>query len=500
MYILYLKIHINHLKMIDIPLFIPESNDLKILYEDKINILLKKYKKSQINSAFDTLKNVLYKRYGSSYCIETFINDINTSYLESEIFSKNIILFFQEKYWSDNTCKTIFQVVKTLLKTIAISTNFINRLSFRDKSNTARYDTKIILKRKYQNMKDDHPVKKRLVEWIDIIRLKSKNKSPSSIKNILSFYTNTCLPKLDLQLEHWDISNLTITEDKVQIICINLQYFSWFKLFCDEILHINFPFNSEYIKLNNKRNFFNKDYQTGDKHVISATELENIFIETQSSSIFDQLMFLLLITTGMRVGGFINIRLEHICTIGDTINILDSGRTIEKGNKWFEFVINDSVKYLLKQWIIKERKSNSIFLFPSFVTKSGHMSDNTVRLRFSKLCKRAGVYGKHVHLHALRHSYAHILLNCGNDISIISKLLNHSNTQTTEKFYLKETASQVVDRANIPWLNSDNKPSDKIIPDFLKHDNSESRINLRKKERKIKRMNTITDIMSDIRK
>ena len=49
---------------------------------------------------------------------------------------------------------------------------------------------------------------------------------------------------------------------------------------------------------------------------------------------------------------------------------------------------------------------------------------------------------------------------------VISKLLNHSNTQTTEKFYLKENITDLTDRAKIPWLDKSNKPKN-IVPSFL---------------------------------
>jgi hypothetical protein len=169
---------------------------------------------------------------------------------------------------------------------------------------------------------------------------------------------------------------------------------------------------------------------------------------------------MILITTGMRVGGLVKIKISHVCSIKDNnINVFNQGRTLEKGNKWFEFVINPEVQDLIKKWVLESRKSNSDYLFPSTTTKSGHMAANTIRSRFKKICDKCGISGKHLHLHSLRHSYAHILLKCGNNISVISKLLNHSDTQTTEKFYLKENISEIVDRAKIPWLNPDNKPN-----------------------------------------
>jgi integrase len=96
------------------------------------------------------------------------------------------------------------------------------------------------------------------------------------------------------------------------------------------------------------------------------------------------------------------------------------------------------------------------------------MASITMRVRFKKICDGAGLSGRHLHLHSLRHSYAHMLLKCGNSVSVISKLLNHSCTDVTEKFYLRETISEVTNRAHIPWINQNEKTEDKILPDFLK--------------------------------
>jgi len=57
-------------------------------------------------------------------------------------------------------------------------------------------------------------------------------------------------------------------------------------------------------------------------------------------------------------------------------------------------------------------------------------------------------------------------LESGNNVNVVSKLLGHSNTETTESFYLKESAADVAKRANIPWLDKA-KEKEKIVPVFL---------------------------------
>jgi integrase len=470
------------------PLFISENDEIKTFRIEKTPILLNKYTKNHINLGFELLKKILFKRY-CSCSVSTFVKDVNSNINEVDKISQIIIDIFTESKSTKNTQQTTLYIFKNLLKTISISDSFINRLNINKSNVYSKFDPVLILHRKYNILPDDNNVKQRLILWIDIIKNNSNNKSSQTIKSIIN-YIHSCLPHINMNLDSWDEKSLIVNQNIVKKICKNIKQYNWFKLFCIYILNIPFEYNKDFTS--NSSNDWD-EYYSGDKHIIPTDELDLIYNQAVKSSIFDQLMFLMFITTGMRVGGFVRIKLNHICTISNNdITILPNGRTLEKGNKWFEFPINPTVNNLLKIWISTFRKGNSDYLFPSSVTFTNYIATNTVRNRFKKLCILASLSGKHLHLHSLRHSYAHILLKCGNNISDISKLLNHSNTHTTEQFYLKESISEVVNRANIPWLDPNNKPHEKIIPDFL-NNNINSRNN--KIERKLKRLDSINNIL-----
>jgi integrase len=285
---------------------------------------------------------------------------------------------------------------------------------------------------------------------------------------MISFFLNTCLPALGINIE--TITNdivfkhILITQKIVNEICTNTRKYRWFKLFCEAILGIeNIYEPSNIVNISDEH-----EYISGDMHVICSDELDKIYIESKKNTL-DELVFLLLITTGMRIGGMLNIRIPHVCTIDkNEVKVFDTGRTLEKGCKWFDFVINDKVKELITRWIMEERRGGTDYLFSSGRNSGKNMASITMRVRFKKLCENAGLNGRHLHLHSLRHSYAHMLLKCGNSVSVISKLLNHSSTDVTEKFYLRETISEVTNRAHIPWLNQNEKNEEKILPDFLR--------------------------------
>ena len=52
-------------------------------------------------------------------------------------------------------------------------------------------------------------------------------------------------------------------------------------------------------------------------------------------------------------------------------------------------------------------------------------------------------------------------------MDVVAKCLNHSSSETTEKFYLKENIEEVTDRASIPWLHEASKKREVALPTFL---------------------------------
>lgn len=481
-------------------LYIPETDDLVSLKKYATTEMINSGRQlGQINMAFDLLKHVLFRMYNST-SFNTLVE--RSSILnESDIFSKYAQETVKNMKWANKTNLAIFSILKGILKCTSIDVNFINRISIVAPNLYPLSHTYHMLPAAYKHLSDSSAEKVLMLKWIDIIKENTKNKSSISLKNMLYFF-HSILGKFDLSASDWTDEKAKkaveqkLNQEFITELCKgNNKKKLWFKIFCTHIVKAKINDPSLFARTARKTIDENSIFsETKDIHRISVRELEIIYEEAKKN-LRDELIFLMLLTTGMRIGGLVNIRLEHVAEISEKggVEVKTCGRTLEKGNKWFTFVMNDRVRELIKEWIIKERHSTSPYLFSSKCGTMPYISRCTIRAIFKKLCERSGLTGKHLHPHALRHTYAHMLLESGNSVDIISKLIGHSNSLTTEAFYLKENAIEVVNRANIPWLEKQ-KP-EKKIPDFLmtQKDENTSKTKEKDKERK-KRLKNLADI------
>jgi integrase len=369
-------------------------------------------------------------------------------------FSRAFTLVVRSKKWSSAKSYKVLHATRNCMREIA----FAKKLRF---VHETRSDFDRALNRKHNGLEPNHPARVRLCAWIKVFREETTNHSSMSLRNIVSFLCKTCRAlKLDLSLE-WpsDTADRIVNNVEVlQTLCTGSnakQKLTWLQTFVRCVLKSDKVLDAKRILPPKRKNFLDEKPDIGDLHRINAADLDKLYLESRRHSVQMELMFLLMVTTGMRVGGLVNILMDDVKE--------GEGKTLEKGRKWFRFVLVPRVQELMKRWLAEFRKStDSKYVFPGRMRE--HLSTSFVRRMFSDVCKAAKLQGKQFHPHALRHSYAHMLLESDNSPEIVSKLLNHSSVATTEKFYIKENTLEVLRRANVPWLKE--QPANKL-PDFL---------------------------------
>lgn len=172
-----------------------------------------------------------------------------------------------------------------------------------------------------------------------------------------------------------------------------------------------------------------------EPEIISIEDLNTLY---DNSTPKEKLILLLLMSTGIRVGGIAN-----IFKIDYTNNTFT---TLEKGNIEITYNIES---YL----IIDLMKQTRLF--------NKKITAQSIRDLLNRLKKRCGLENKkNIHPHAFRHTFARLLLTSGIPLTDISKLLNHKNTTTTEMIYLTETMRDKQTRIQTPF----NKQKILIVP------------------------------------
>lgn len=313
----------------------------------------------------------------------------------------------------------------------------------------------------------DHPVRARLESWLLALSTRSRNRSTASLRNIMHFYVHVLLPACRVDLTAWSdadaerILALATSREGMQSVCAgsSTRVF-WMKLFVRAVLGRK---DVELAQVDTQRK--QADAETGDPHRISSAELDKIHAVAKQD-LENELFFTLLLTTGMRIQAFVNIKTRDVAELIDgRWQAKTEGRTMEKGPKLFTFLLTARARELVAEWLNRRRGWDPCeYLFPGRF--EGRRTTEYFRARFRAVCRQAGLRGRQFHPHALRHAYAHMLLESGNQVETIAKLINHSSSATTEKYYLRESAADVARRAKIPWMPA-YTPNAPTLPAFL---------------------------------
>jgi integrase len=486
------------------PPYIPETKEfLQLRQFVGQDVIEKGSQKGHVDLSLALLSSVLHKMYK-----ETSVSRLVTgskTVNEATRFSEAMYAEIKQLRWSKSTAQMIISTVKKLLRVTAVDNDFIESLRYL----CPKKKRDPILGKRYSNLPEDSPIGTLLSTWVESIKSNTRNRSDLSVRNIMTFLLKKCIPAIGLDLNSWPEDATTLINAKlsapdfVRELCGQdgnaKKKFAWLRIFCDHMVICKPTMKLEWIVISTASANATQMFDDGsDHHRISADDLQKIKQEAEKDTKTD-LMYMLLITTGMRIGGLCRIKIEHIATVmTKDVHVKEAGRTLEKGNKWFTFIMSPEVRHLVNMWITKKRPADpSPYLFPGQAGASGHLTTATVRGMFGKLFRKIGLQGQEFHPHALRHSYAHILLESGNSVDQVSKLLNHSSVAVTEKFYLRESAAQVAERANIPWLPNSKKREREVVPAFLS-DNTPNADRQGNKSARKKRRNRIMENLSRI--
>ncbi len=173
----------------------------------------------------------------------------------------------------------------------------------------------------------------------------------------------------------------------------------------------------------NKRFFLNLPFSKVPKRlpeVLSQEEVVRLFsaVRNQKHSLMVRLMY----SAGLRVSELVSLRVKDV-EFDRGCGWVRKG----KGSKDRLFVLSERIREELKDFISSEGLDAQDYLFSG---RNGHLSTRTVYAIVKRASGCAG-FGKRVHPHTLRHSFATHLIENGNDLVSVQSIMGHARPDTT---------------------------------------------------------------------
>lgn len=184
-------------------------------------------------------------------------------------------------------------------------------------------------------------------------------------------------------------------------------------------------------------------YPKSDKKlpiVLSVEEIQRMFNVCVNKK--HKAILALLYSCGLRVSELINLKWKNIDRSRMVINIIQA-----KGNKDRQVPLPENLIKVLEDYWNEYKSAEYVFNGQ----KSLQYTDRSVGEVIKQLADKAGICNKRVYTHLIRHCSATHSLESGTDISVIQKILGHSNPRTTQIY--THISHNLISKVNTPLSN-----------------------------------------------
>lgn len=143
--------------------------------------------------------------------------------------------------------------------------------------------------------------------------------------------------------------------------------------------------------------------------------------------------------TGCRAGGLLSLERDRL----DLLNRRAIVR--EKGNKERTVFFGHETADLLREWLAVHPGTTSAVFCSIHHRGSGQpMSDTSLNTMLERLKAAAGVKGR-VNPHSFRHAFAREFVKNGGDLSMLQKIMGHSDVSVTARYYAVFSVDELAD-------------------------------------------------------
>ncbi len=158
---------------------------------------------------------------------------------------------------------------------------------------------------------------------------------------------------------------------------------------------------------------------------------------TSPSEARNQTIFMLLLDSGIRIGELVNLKIEDVQMNEGLMKVMG------KGKKERIVPIGNNAQRSLQRYLFRYRPEPAHKGFDNvFLSITGNpLTENSIKLMFTRLAQRAGVNRLHAHL--CRHTFATRFLINGGDVFSLQQILGHSTLEMV-RHYVNLASSHVV--------------------------------------------------------
>jgi len=172
-------------------------------------------------------------------------------------------------------------------------------------------------------------------------------------------------------------------------------------------------------------------------HVLWEDEMAEFVSLPESTGILwperDKALIMAMYSAGLRISEVVSLSMANISADLDEAKITGKG-----GKQRFVFFSDEAVaaiqEYLPQRAELLKSSGVDGNKTALFISRKGQpISIPGVRWIISRYALHSG-FGKNIHPHALRHSFATHLVNSGCDVRIVQEMLGHSSISTTQRY------------------------------------------------------------------
>jgi hypothetical protein len=169
-----------------------------------------KLSQEHVRTTVEVLYAVVTQAYGGS--MEALLQQSQNAG-ENARFSTALLKDLDARGWKAPTKEKYLHTLKRILGETPASESFVSTLKL-EKPKT-QYN-RIIGKK--HGSDSAAPAKERLEAWVAVLREETGSKTMVSLRTIISFYVNQCLPRLGLELERWPEEPQSVVVERLTAI------------------------------------------------------------------------------------------------------------------------------------------------------------------------------------------------------------------------------------------------------------------------------------------